>query len=287
VPVIFISYRRDDTRGYAGRLYDRIVREFGRDNVFIDVHALKPGDDFVDAIRAKLEKCHVMLALIGKRWLTAADDQGRSRLKDGDDYVRLEIETALNRQLLTIPVLLERTPMPRLRDLPQRLRPLARREAIELTDTGWESDVGRLVEHLKRIGPAEQGSETTDIRAEKGETSSAVEAYRSLSDWLSTCYRDALDGDLDRFPANDAEYHTWLGHEASWFKSIEVILDDPAVTAYDRDQFILVGDRDIGEDRDRRYPEVAITRVRLARLKQLADRFTQLSRRGNTRRGES
>jgi TIR domain-containing protein len=153
VPSIFISYRRDDTPGYAGRLYDRILREFGRDNVFIDVDALQPGDDFVDAIRDKLQKCDLMLALIGKRWLTAIDEQGRPRLEDEGDYVRIEIQTALDRGLRTIPVLVERAAMPRLQDLPQPLRGLARRQAIELSDTRWEYDVGTLVDTLKRVAP--------------------------------------------------------------------------------------------------------------------------------------
>ncbi len=81
MPIIFISYRRDDTSGYAGRLCDRIRKEFGRENVFIDVDTLRPGDDFVDAINNSLEKCDLMLAVIGKRWLTDVDEQGRPRLR--------------------------------------------------------------------------------------------------------------------------------------------------------------------------------------------------------------
>ena len=154
MPIIFISYRRDDTSGYAGRLCDRIRKEFGRENVFIDVDTLRPGDDFVDAINNSLEKCDLMLAVIGKRWLTDVDEQGRPRLEDEGDYVRIEIETALNRRLRTIPVLVDRASMPRLQDLPESLRPLARRQATELSDTRWEYDVSTLVQHLKHISAA-------------------------------------------------------------------------------------------------------------------------------------
>ena len=156
LPTIFISYRRDDTPGYAGRLYDRIRQEFGRDNVFIDVDTLQPGDDFVDAIHERLERCDLMIAVIGKRWLTAADDQGRSRLEDEGDYVRIEIQTALERKLRTIPVLVDRASMPRVQDLPESLRALGRRQAIELSDTRWDYDVGTLIDSVKRIAAAER-----------------------------------------------------------------------------------------------------------------------------------
>lgn len=147
---IFISYRRDDAPGYAGRLYDRLRQEFGRNNVFIDVDALQPGDDFVDAIQEKLAKCDLMLVIIGRRWLSVSDAQGRRRLEETGDYVRLEIQAALDRHVRTVPVLVEQGSMPRAEDLPEPLRALARRQAIELSDTRWDYDVSTLVESLKR-----------------------------------------------------------------------------------------------------------------------------------------
>jgi TPR repeat protein len=155
LPKVFISYRREDTPGHAGRLYDRLQQEFGPDNVFIDVDTLLPGDDFVDAIGQTLDRCDLMLALIGPRWLTAADDHGRPRLDDQNDFVRVEIQTALERRIRTVPVLVERAPMPQEQQLPEPLRPLTRRQAIELSDARWASDVGALVEKFKRAAPVE------------------------------------------------------------------------------------------------------------------------------------
>jgi hypothetical protein len=149
VPTIFISYRREDTSGYAGRLYDRLRQEFGHDNVFLDLE-LKPGEDFVDAILARLTGSDLMLVLIGRRWLNAADEKGGQRLGDEGDFVRIEIQTALERKLRTIPVLVDRATLPRLQDLPEPLRPLGRIQAIELSDTRWDYDVGLLVQSLRR-----------------------------------------------------------------------------------------------------------------------------------------
>jgi hypothetical protein len=165
LPKVFISYRREDTPGHAGRLYDRLQQEFGADNVFIDVDTLLPGDDFVDAIGQTLNQCDLMIALIGPRWLTATDDRGRPRLDDQSDFVRVEIQTALERRIRTVPVLVERASMPLEQQLPEPLRPLARRQAIELTDTRWASDVGALVEKVKRTagaGPAAPPSNPID-----------------------------------------------------------------------------------------------------------------------------
>ncbi len=158
MPTIFISYRRDDAPGYAGRLYDRLAGEFGRENVFIDVDALQPGDDFVDAINKRLQTCDIMLAMIGQRWLSAVDEQGRRRLDSDGDYVRVEIQTALERKLLTIPVLVERASMPKTVELPEPLSPLARRQAIELSDRRWDYDVGLLLRQIKAAGLGADGA---------------------------------------------------------------------------------------------------------------------------------
>jgi hypothetical protein len=148
LPKIFISYRREDAPGYAGRLYDRLRDEFGRDNVFIDVDTLRPGDDFVEAIRDRLAGCDPMLVVIGPRWISAVDGQEKRRLDDENDYVRLEVQTALERGVRTIPVLVERAAMPQPLDLPEPIRPLSRRHAIELSDTRWEYDIQTLVDTI-------------------------------------------------------------------------------------------------------------------------------------------
>lgn len=152
MPSIFISYRRGDSPGYAGRLYDRLRGDFGKDNVFLDVDAIPPGDDFVEKITEKLDECDLMLVIIGRRWLGAVDEQNRPRLQDKRDYVRIEIQTALSRQVRTIPVLVEGAAMPRAQDLPEPLKAFAHRQAIELSDTRWDYDIRMLINSV-RGGP--------------------------------------------------------------------------------------------------------------------------------------
>lgn len=146
--MIFISYRREDTVGNAGRLFDRLAERFGRDKVCRDIEDFPAGEDFVLAIKQKIERSDVLLALIGPRWLTATDEEGRWRLADENDFVRLEIVTALERNIRIIPVLLHGARMPKAKDLPGDLAPLARRNAFEIRDSGFDQDVGQLVHVL-------------------------------------------------------------------------------------------------------------------------------------------
>jgi hypothetical protein len=110
---IFISYRRQETRHLAGRLYDRLAARFGLDQVFMDVATIEPGVDFAEAIDQAVGACRVLLAVIGSHWLTAADDAGQRRLDHPDDLVRLEVEAALARNVRVIPILVDDAVMPR------------------------------------------------------------------------------------------------------------------------------------------------------------------------------
>ena len=92
---VFISYRRDDTAGHAGRLFDALVRRFGEPAVFMDLTDIAPGSDFVETIDRAVGSCDVLLVLIGRNWSTSADDQGRARLEDPQDFIRHEVATAL------------------------------------------------------------------------------------------------------------------------------------------------------------------------------------------------
>src|SRR5690349_5086869 len=143
MPSIFLSYRRSDVPAHAGRLYDRLVGHFGTDNVFMDVDTLEPGEDFVERIQARVARCDVLLAVIGPAWL-ASDGVGGRRLDDPSDWVRVEIAEALKRQVRVVPVLVAGAAMPPAEDLPEQLRPLSRRHALEMTDSGWSSQVVRL-----------------------------------------------------------------------------------------------------------------------------------------------
>lgn len=148
---IFISYRREDSRSAAGRLTDFLERDFGTEEIFRDVETLEPGVDFEVAIRKALARCKLVLVLIGPRWLSVTDAQQRRRLDKEDDWVRLEIQIALQRNIPVIPVLVDGATPPDAQDLPDALRPLARREAQELTDKRWDYDVGQLAAVIERI----------------------------------------------------------------------------------------------------------------------------------------
>lgn len=149
---IFVSYRREDTSGHAGRVCDRLRSHFPDAQVFIDVDAIDPGVDFVEVIEAAVGSCDVLLALIGDQWLTACDSRGNRRLDNPEDVIRLEISTALKRGVPVIPVLLEDAHMPTSADMPAELWRLARVNALDISDKRWEFDVGRLMTALERVG---------------------------------------------------------------------------------------------------------------------------------------
>lgn len=141
---IFISYRRDDTAGYAGRLYDQLCAHFGEERVFMDVSAIEPGEDFAKAIDGKLHTCDAAVVLIGRNWLS-------KRLDDPGDFVSLEITSALQRGVPVIPVLVDDTRMPSAAELPSSLAPLCRRQAVELTNSMFREDVNRLIQALDQV----------------------------------------------------------------------------------------------------------------------------------------
>jgi hypothetical protein len=147
---IFMSYRREETSYAAGWLYDRLADHFRDGQIFKDVDSIQLGDDFVETISRAVQSCDVLLALIGDRWLTVTDDTGRRRLDDPDDFVRLEIEAALARNVRVIPVLVDGARMPRAEELPAGLAKLARRQALELSPSSFEHDTNRLLGVLGR-----------------------------------------------------------------------------------------------------------------------------------------
>ena len=146
---IFLSYRRDDTSGHAGRLYDALSHRLGRGSVFQDVAAIDPGVDFGDAIVRALQDCDAVLAVIGPAWIDASTPAGVRRLDEPDDYVRLELSTALAADARVIPVLVAGANVPSTTELPDELRALAGRQAIVLHDQTWQQDVDVLVSRLR------------------------------------------------------------------------------------------------------------------------------------------
>jgi hypothetical protein len=169
---IFISYRRDDASYPAGRLYDRLSAHFLQNQIFIDVDNLEPGADFVEAIEASVGSCDAFIAVIGKRWLSSSDEEGKPRLDNPDDFVRLEIATALKRNIRVIPVLVDGALMPRSSDLPDDLKLLVRRNAVEVSHSRFNPDLGRLIAALEKV------LEKADAERQQREEKDRVEADR-------------------------------------------------------------------------------------------------------------
>ena len=148
---IFISYRREETAYAAGWLYDRLGDHYGGGQVFKDVDSIELGDDFVEVITRAVGFCDVLLALIGDQWLAITNEQGGRRLDDPDDFVRLEIEAALARNVRVIPILVDGARMPDAKELPDSLARLARRQALELSPARFDFDTGRLLKVLDNV----------------------------------------------------------------------------------------------------------------------------------------
>jgi hypothetical protein len=148
---IFISYRREDTDFLVSRLVDELRKHFPNEQVFQDIRSIDPGADFVEALDKALSTAAVMLAVIGKHWLSATDKQGRRRLDMPGDFVRQEIAESLRRPGVGVfPLLVNGAEMPAEEDLPELLKALHRRQAFELTTRYWPQDVAQLVQTLKR-----------------------------------------------------------------------------------------------------------------------------------------
>lgn len=154
MPRIFISYRREDASAYAGRLFDRLSAQYGRDRIFMDVDSLEPGADFGEAIEQTVGSCDVLIAVIGRQWLDAKDAGGARRLENPEDFVRLEVASALARKIRVIPLLVGTARMPRSDDLPEPLKSLARRNAFEVSDVSFHDNVARLISALNRVDEA-------------------------------------------------------------------------------------------------------------------------------------
>src|SRR6266545_3754952 len=180
---IFLNYRRDETSGHAGRLFDVLAARFGNDHVFMDIDRIEPGLDFADVISEAVASCDVFIALIGSRWLTSADAKGRPRLENPEDFIRLELEAALELDVRLIPALVQNAQMPSSDELPETLRPFARRHAVELSDTRWTFDIGKLIETLERLETGLAERETAEREAqERAEAEAQAQAERETAE---------------------------------------------------------------------------------------------------------
>jgi len=177
---IFISYRREDAEGQAGRLFDDLEQHFGAQSVFMDVAGIEVGRDFRKAIDEHVASCGVLLAMMGKHWLDAKQPDGRRRLEDPLDFVRIETVSALKRDIPVVPVLVQGARMPMAGELPPELAELAFRNAIELTHARWDSDVAVLIKALERhvapdkpVEPARLAKQSTPLGAPRARSQRA------------------------------------------------------------------------------------------------------------------
>ena len=162
---IFISYRRDDSEGEAGRLYDDLVRAYGDNAVFMDVSGIAPGLDFRKAIDDNVSGCGVFLAIVGPQWAAITGSDGKRRLDDDNDFVRLEIASALARNIAVIPVLVHEARMPHPEQLPDNIKDFAYRNSVEISHARWNSDVQLLIDALKQYVTTSKATETQPVHA--------------------------------------------------------------------------------------------------------------------------
>ncbi len=153
---IFINYRKDDSSWNALALYNELLKYFPKESIFKDFNTIRPGDDFVESIQKALSHCNVLLVVMSRNWLEVKDKHGNRRINDPDDLVRIEIATAIERNIQVIPVLFDNIPMPTGADLPDNLRSLPRRQFVEIETTRFEADVKKLADAIKELMPDDQ-----------------------------------------------------------------------------------------------------------------------------------
>ena len=169
---VFISYRRDDSGYAAGRLFDRLSQHFGSDRIFMDIDTIELGDDFVHVIETAVTSSDVVISIIGSQWLSATNAEGRRRLDDPNDFVRLEIASALDKGVDIIPILLEGVEMPLPEQLPETLKPLTRRNGISVSNMRFNADVDRLIRGIEAIFDARDSREAAEAALSENEQQS-------------------------------------------------------------------------------------------------------------------
>jgi hypothetical protein len=172
---IFINYRRGDDPGFAGRLFDQLDQHFAPGETFLDVDSIPAGHDFVRVLDEQVNRCDVFLALIGKNWLDARDATGRPKLEDPDDFVRIELSSALKLNKRIFPILINNTEMPSAANLPEILKPFASRQALRLTHDRFRVDVQALI---KIVDEALKEAETEARQRREEEIAKAAEIAR-------------------------------------------------------------------------------------------------------------
>jgi TIR domain-containing protein len=188
---IFISYRREDTAGHVLALIPPLRERFGSRRIFKDTDNIAPGQDFLNVIQHELKTCAVLVAVIGRNWLAVQDPRlNCRRLEAPNDFLRLEVATALkDDDILVIPALVGKATMPDAEDLPADLQPLARRNAIELSDLRWDSDVERLIHAIDRAC----GQPSSRVQSDRAADSNRIGPKPVPEDGVTAWQRELLE----------------------------------------------------------------------------------------------
>lgn len=263
---IFVSYRRQESSHVAGRLYDRLTDHFGTSQVFIDVDTIEPGVDFAEAIIRAVETCDVLLAIIGPSWLTATDEQGRRRLEDPDDIVRLEIEAALIRNVRVIPILVEDAVMPKRQDLPQSLASLARRNAFIVRHESFRYDAERLITSIQGVVESRNREQVEKpAKQEKAGAQPSPRLNDSISQWKALTVKSS-------FTTRTLSIH--LSHETH---TLEVKIRLAADTV-SLDGKVIIQDREISEGKSKIFPIPDGPQSRTANLQVVRGLFLRIDK---------
>src|SRR5262245_1316542 len=162
---IFINYRREESAHTAGRLHDSLAPKLGRNKLFMDVDNIPIGKDFDQYLKSQVAACDAMLTIIGPNWLAMKDETGKRRLDNPEDYVAIEIRAALARDIPVVPVLVDGARMPKMGELPDSLKLLANRQAVQVRHTNFNSDTETLVKRLREVLGYESPGRRWRVRA--------------------------------------------------------------------------------------------------------------------------
>jgi hypothetical protein len=187
---VFISYKREESAFAARAIYDRVAQKVGRENVFLDVDNIDLGVDWFNVLTERVGACDALVAVIGRNWVSSADKDNQRGIDDPDDFVRIEIEAALKREVRVSPVLVDGVAMPKASELPESLKGLARRQGTEVSPARFEADVEKLTIALGSILDERRRRDATEAAEKVAETRRSVEpeAVRQKENQGSTLF---------------------------------------------------------------------------------------------------
>jgi carbon monoxide dehydrogenase subunit G len=224
---IFISYRRGDQPALAGRLYDKLSAKFGQPQVFMDVDSIDLGLDFVHVLERTLAQCKALVVVIGRDWLNAQDEDGHRRLDQPDDFVRLEIETALSRDIRVIPILVDGTRMPRAIDLPESIKALSRRNGRDIWNARFNPDCLELISTLERVLAGREAAPHTPP------AQTTVGSQARQADAPSNSYKQAVLEAIERAWHNELAHGATLTTDPSLADEVGSFYADALLTVAD------------------------------------------------------